>query len=357
MDSSGLWDDTSFDFLAALEECDFENIDTEQEHATFEVQMPNLNYWTFKSDKQTENSVLAPQPQQVPTPIAPELQDEIARTITSIEMREVMQDISNNVLTNVNENANKSNFNKRFVENNQKERSDFREQRENLNTKRKMIGNVNTFKSFLENVKGERQEIFTLPPQILDDYLQEFFIGLRKENTKENESNEYQPSTLDGYHSMISRYLNENNYPYDIKTSKEFKASRECLKAKKQQLKELGHGNKPNASDAVDISDEDKMIEIGAMSRDNPLGLITLIWYMNTRNFGLRGSHEHRQLQWGDIKLVETENGQKYLTFNERVTKTRTGKNTRNIRPYLPKSWENFKEPIKCHVKAYEKVG
>jgi hypothetical protein len=43
---------------------------------------------------------------------------------------------------------------------------------------------VNTFKTFLESVNGEHREIFYLPPQTLDEYLQKFSIGLRKEKNK-----------------------------------------------------------------------------------------------------------------------------------------------------------------------------
>ena len=128
------------------------------------------------------------------------------------------------------------------------------------------------------------------------------------------------------------------------------------MKLKKQYLKELGHGNRLNVSDQVDLSDEKKLIDKGAMSMGNPQGLITLVWYLNTRNFGLRGCHEHRQLKWGNVKLVTTENG-KHLTYNERLTKTKTGTNCQGIRAYAPKAWANTPNPKKCHITAYEKVS
>jgi hypothetical protein len=42
---------------------------------------------------------------------------------------------------------------------------------------------------------------------------------------------------------------------------------------------------------------------------------------MNTVYVGLRGSHEHRQLKWGDVKLENDQNGVQSLTYNERITK------------------------------------
>ncbi|CAG2209895.1 unnamed protein product [Mytilus edulis] len=164
-------------------------------------------------------------------------------------------------------------FNKRFEQINENERKQFMLDRENDNTKRKMKRCVKIFTDYILSIRNVEEEIFNIDPKQLDEYLQEFYVGLRKENAKEGESNEYQPSTLDGYMSMICRYLKQNGYKYDIKTDDEFKKSRDCLKAKKQQLKEMGMGNRPYVSIAVELSDEETMIEAGALGMDNPEGL------------------------------------------------------------------------------------
>lgn len=75
----------------------------------------------------------------------------------------------------------------------------------------------------------------------------------KKNKTKEGESNEYQ--------QMINRYLKLNNYEHDILDSDKFPYSRQCMKAKKKLLKELGLGNKPNVSDEGDFSNKDKLLE------------------------------------------------------------------------------------------------
>lgn len=46
------------------------------------------------------------------------------------------------------------------------------------------------------------------------------WIGLRKENAKEGESNAHQPSILDGNMSMTCLYLKQNNYEYYLKSFK-----------------------------------------------------------------------------------------------------------------------------------------
>lgn len=100
-----------------------------------------------------------------------------------------------------------------------------------------MNGCVNTFKTFLGSVNGKHRELFYLPPQILDEYLQKFSIGLRKEKTKEGESNEYQPCTFDRYQSMINIYLKKLT---TTRLSAEFQGSRKCIKAKKTTFKGTG---------------------------------------------------------------------------------------------------------------------
>ena len=118
--------------------------------------------------------------------------------------------------------------------------------------------------------------------------------------------------TLDGYQAMTNRYLKQQKYPYDILLSEEFQQSRDCLKAKKNHLKKLGLGSKPNIAEEVDFSDEEALIESVEMSTDYAEGLVTLVSYLNTLNFGLRGTHEHRQLKWDNIKLM-TVNGKETL--------------------------------------------
>ena len=62
----------------------------------------------------------------------------------------------------------------------------------------------------------------------------------------------------------------------------------------------------------------------------------TLFFYL-TIGFGLRGSHESRQLKWGDVKLKVDSNGKEFLEFNERLTKTRKGNSEGGSRAFAPK--------------------
>ena len=51
----------------------------------------------------------------------------------------------------------------------------------------------------------------------------------------------------------------------------------------------------------------------------------------------MRGCHEHRDLCWNDVKLSEDADGNEYLVYTERQTKTRPGVDASNVRKVSPK--------------------
>jgi len=90
------------------------------------------------------------------------------------KIEKLMNDISEESLQLMAEQNEK--FNTRFEQNNDQERVMFMEQRENINTKRKMNYAVKTFVQILSNVKTEFLQINEIPPNELDKYVQEFYI-------------------------------------------------------------------------------------------------------------------------------------------------------------------------------------
>ena len=69
---------------------------------------------------------------------------------------------------------------------------------------------------------------------------------------------------------------------------------------------------------------------------------------------GLRGSHESRQLQWGDIEVSSDEFGE-FLSFRERLTKTRTGATSTDTRAFMPKLYKNEANPSHCPIALLRK--
>ena len=69
-----------------------------------------------------------------------------------------------------------------------------------------MLSCIKIFRQQLATIKSEFREMETIQNAQLDQYLQEFFVGIRKE-TKEGECNEYHPGTLDGYQTNDKQIL------------------------------------------------------------------------------------------------------------------------------------------------------
>lgn len=219
----------------------------------------------------------------------------------------------------------------------------------NKNTVRKTESDVKRFKEWLSVApRCENRDILDIPPIVLDRYLSSFLMDVKKDN-----GDDYEPDTLTSIHRSIARKLDEEGYGHSLLNSDEFRTSKKVLEARRRELKQDGKGNHPNKAEALTLDDENRLWEVGQLGFNNPTQLINTVWYYNTKLLGFRGSHESRQLKWGDIMLVIDENGNKWLEFNERETKTRTGNST-HLRPFKPKMFENVTRSDRCPVRAYE---
>lgn len=189
------------------------------------------------------------------------------------------------------------------------------------------------YKRFLDYLTkcNINDEPCSMPPDILDCLIGNFLKNVKKPN-----GDNYEPDSLTSMHRAINRKLEQSGYAYDIVRDPQFRISKKALQTKRRELKQLGMGNRPNRSDAL-TSDQEKLLwERGQLGVEGSRQLLNTVWFWNTKLLGFRGSHESRQLKWGDIRLKADENGEEYLEFNERETKTRTG-NSSHIRPFLPK--------------------
>ncbi len=81
-----------------------------------------------------------------------------------------------------------------------------------------------------------------------------------------------------------------------------------------------------------------------------PFGLTTQnIWaFVETK--------KNRQMKWGDIKLKTDSNGNKFLEWNERLTKTCSGQGTHQWH-FLPKIFPNVSNPSRYHTRLYKKYA
>ena len=89
----------------------------------------------------------------------------------------------------------------------------------------------------------------------------------------------------------------------------------------------------------VDIFYENNLLGVSCAE-----SLLSTIWLNNTIHFGMRGCQEHRDLCWGDVKLCKDAQGNEYLVYNERQTKTRSGVDASNVRKVSPKMFSTGDE-------------
>jgi integrase len=185
----------------------------------------------------------------------------------------------------------------------------------------------------------------------MDIYVGSFLMSLTKKN-----GDMYEPDTLTSFHRSINRKLEEIDYGYDIVKAPEFKTSRDVLAAKRRELKQRGKGNRPNKAEPLTENEEEQLWTSGTMGLHSPESLFNMVWYLNTKLLGFRGSHESKQLKWGDIQLQTSEHSEsEYLEFTERETKTRTG-NSAHTRTFTPKIYPS-ENPDRCPVAAYKKFA
>ena len=125
------------------------------------------------------------------------------------------------------------------------------------------------------------------------------------------------------YRNGLRRYFLERPCPpavdnFDLKKSSaiEFEGVSTMLSMKKKDLKQKGHGNKPNATQPVEAEDIEKMWSSGAIR----LSLVHLVWWNNVMHLRIRGFKEQRGCQLSDFTMTE-----QYMEYRERQTKNRQG--------------------------------
>ena len=120
------------------------------------------------------------------------------------------------------------------------------------------------------------------------------------------------------------------------------------LESRRRDLKQKGLGNRPNVAHPLSKNDEEKLLETKQFGSETPQSLINTVWYFNAKLFGFRGVHESRQLM-----LKAGENGEEFIEFDERETKTRT-RNSTHLRAFAPKMFVNHKKLLRYSVSGYK---
>ena len=150
------------------------------------------------------------------------------------------------------------------------------------NTESSTKRDVKNVQRWLFDNKKEPRALENIPPNHLNDFLAQMFIGIRKANGEN-----YEPSSLEGIKNSVERYLKEKGYSTSLK-DRVFNKAMAALTAKKVELKKIGLGRLPNKSEHLTDDEETKLYESGAFSSDSPRGLLSALYYSFGKLFGLR---------------------------------------------------------------------
>ena len=230
----------------------------------------------------------------------------------------------------------------------------FIEDQKNPATLRKTKQHMQLLRHFLQN-RGEGRNPEDVSPTDLNELLARFFITVKPVCQPGDASKEYEPSTIKGIQSSISRYLKEKKYSCSIINSDEFFKSREAVASKCKSLKSEGYGNRQGRKRAPNQQEYKDMWKKGALGDSSPSTLQHTMWWIMCTRFGLRANKENYDLKWGDLQLVEseTDSGKNYLVLpKERTTKTRSGADVGEVREEI-RVYEDEEEPKYCPVRMY----
>ena len=210
------------------------------------------------------------------------------------------------------------------------------------NTLKKQKSASNKFVDWLRK-RGEMRSLDVIPTESLDQLIALWLVDLKRPDGRD-----YEPNSINSYVSALKCHIAELGHD-----TKRLEMTAKVVSAKRTELKSRGHGNTPNRASCLSEKQETRLWETGALGDSNPEALVHAVWYCTTKGFGFRGCNEARQLKWGDITKKTTDDGETYLEWNERLTKTRAG-NSSHQRPFAPKIFQNGKCPSRCPIRLYE---
>ena len=165
----------------------------------------------------------------------------------------------------------------------------------------------------------------------------------------------YGPDSLTALQRSIDRHLSKDLHkPYSIIRDQQFASSRDKLNAARKSLKKAGKGNKPQAAKTLEAADIQSLWSHGLLGDSTPEALLNSVWLMLSMHMSLRGRDQHYKLTYGDLEVKETTDGKRYVQFNERDTKTRTGDTGQGTRAFRPKMWSTPHNPEQCPVQLFE---
>ena len=188
----------------------------------------------------------------------------------------------------------------------------------------------------------------------LGNWLGRFVVEVRRQDGKH-----YPPKTLQLLLFGLQRHLNsalstEVNFMRDP----EFHDLRKILDSYYRKLHQEGVGCSSKSTELLTREDEEKLWQSGVLNPDTPQGLLNCVFFLNGKNFCLRGGQEHRELKLSQLKrdVVSLQGSMKVCyTYTEHGSKNRSGglkqlkMENKIVRQYESENTE------RCHVLLLDK--
>ena len=179
-------------------------------------------------------------------------------------------------------------------------------------------------------------------------WLQKYILSTRKKS-----GDRYPPKTLYLLLCGLNRYMKQKLQSINIfdRGNPDFKLLFNTCDSLFRELREDGVGNDSKHTEPLTREDEIQLWSLGVLSASTPRGLLNAVFFLNGKNFALRGGAEHRCLKVSQIVSNLSPEGKLRYTYTENCSKNRAGGfNQLNVPNKVVHSYEDLEAGERCHV-------
>ena len=188
----------------------------------------------------------------------------------------------------------------------------------------------------------------------LSYWLQKYVLGTRKKSGEK-----YPPKTVYLLLCGLNRYMKGkklNSFNIFNHDNPDFKLLFNNCDSLSRELREEGHGSESKATEPITKEDEEKLWPTGVLSLFTPQGLLNAVFFLNGKNFALRGGAEHWCLKLAQISRNVSPEGKVRYTYTENCSKNRAGGfNQLSVPNKVVHQYQDVDAGEHCHVHVLDK--
>ena len=151
------------------------------------------------------------------------------------------------------------------------------------------------------------------------------WLSLFTAETRKKDGSKYPPKSIYILLTGLLRHMRSLNAscPNFLDTeNKDFTPLHDCMDNVFRRLRTEGVGSSSKSAEVFTEDDQRNLWEKGVLGRENPKSLLRTVFFLNGKNFCLRGGEEHRALKLSQVKRFS--NPDRY-EYTEHVSKNRAG--------------------------------